>query len=84
MAKNGYATAEWRETDTDLLPNNIKKSIQAKLKQKEDEEYQKELARKKELEKQKEIKSKTYDLKEYNSSLYNETFNEIKNSIAIV
>lgn len=82
LAKNGYATAEWRETDTDLLPNNIKNSIQAKLKQKEDEEYQKELARKKELEKQKEIKSKTYDLKEYNSSLYNETFNEIKNSIA--
>lgn len=82
LAKNGYATAEWRETDTDLLPSNIKNSIQAKIKQKEDEEHQKELARQKELEKQKEIKSKTYDLKEYNVSLYNETLEEIKTSIA--
>ncbi len=82
LAKNGYATAEWRETDTDLLPSNIKNSIQVKIKQKEDEKYQKELTRKKELEKQKEIKSKTYDLKEYNTSLYNETFEEIKSSIA--
>ncbi|MBN2638766.1 MAG: hypothetical protein JXR65_06730 [Bacteroidales bacterium] len=82
LAKNGYATVEWRETDTDLLPSNIKNSIQAKINQKEEEENKKELARQKEKELQKEIKSKTYDLKENNISLYNETFSEIKSDIA--
>ena len=82
LAKNGYATVKWEETNTDLLPSSIKKSIQAKIKQKEDEEYQKELARQRELKLEKEIKSKIYDLKKNDISLYNETFNEIKSKIA--
>jgi len=81
LAKNGQATIEWREAELSQIPLSVRKEIENKQKEKENEEYQKELARQKELEKQKEIKSKTYDLKEYNPSLYNETFEEIKTSI---
>ena len=81
LAKNGQATIEWREAELSQIPLSVRKEIENKQKEKENEEYQKELARQKELEKEKEIKSKTYDLKEYNLSLYNETFNEIKNDL---
>lgn len=80
LAKNGQATIEWRKAELNQIPISVRKEIEKKQKAKENEEYQSELARQKELEREKEIKSKTYDLKEYNS-LYNETLNEIKNEI---
>lgn len=81
LAKNGYATAKWEKTDTDLLPSSIKKSIQAKIKQKEDEEYRKELAQQKEKEKEKEIKSKIYDLELYDKYAYDNAFQNQKDAI---
>ncbi|MBA7533354.1 hypothetical protein ES705_25592 [subsurface metagenome] len=82
LAKNGYATVEWKKTDVNKLPSNIKSEIALNIKKQEEKEQQRQLEEEKRLKKEKEIKSKTYDLKEYNISLYNETFADIKNAIA--
>lgn len=83
LGNNGYATVEWRKTNTDLLPSTIKNSIQTKLQEKENEEYIKKLAlyqkkldlQKKESEKEKE--SKTSDIQENNISLEFDDINEL-------
>ena len=70
LAKNGMATIEWRKTEINSLPVNIKAQIQKKIKDKEDEKNKKQQAEATKKAKEKEIKSKTYDLALYDSIRY--------------
>jgi hypothetical protein len=73
LSKNGYATVEWRQYESSQLPIGIqrkidrKQEIAKKRNQEEEERNQRE----------NEIKSKIYDLADYDSSKYNSFVNNL-------
>lgn len=77
LAKNKLATVEWRKTE----PKMLSLEIQKKLKIEQNTEKERLRVEEEEKIKEQEIKSKTYDLKENNVSLYNENYNEIISKI---
>ncbi|MBL0311020.1 MAG: hypothetical protein IPP77_15545 [Bacteroidetes bacterium] len=79
LAKNGMATIEWRKTETNSLPANIKAQIQNSLKKRKTKKL-KTTSRRSESE-GKEIKSKTYDLAIYDSVKYKSLVSNFWNDI---
>jgi hypothetical protein len=81
LANNGYATVEWRKTEPNELPADLKTKIANKLKAEQEAEAKRIKEEEERKQKEKEIKSKTYDLKEYDNSKYNSFVNNLRNSL---
>jgi hypothetical protein len=81
LAKNGYATVEWRKTEPDLLPTNLKTKIANKLKAEQESESKKLREEEERKQKEKEIKSKTYDLETYDTAKYKLFVNNLQQSL---
>ncbi len=81
LAKNGYATVEWRKTEPNELPSDLKTKIATKLKAEQDAEAKRIKEEEERKAKEKEIKSKTYNLEEYDNAKYNSFVNDLRNSL---
>ncbi|MFN5209304.1 MAG: hypothetical protein ACK5D8_07420, partial [Bacteroidota bacterium] len=81
LANNGYATVEWRKTEPDELPSDLKTKIANKLKAEQEAEAKRIKEEEERKAKEKEIKSKTYNLKEYDSTKYNSFVNSLRYSL---
>ena len=81
LTKNGYATVEWRKTEPNELPAHLKTKISNKLKAEQEAEVKRIKEKEERIEKENNIKSKTYDLEEYDSTKYNSFVNNLRNSL---
>jgi hypothetical protein len=81
LANNGYATVEWRKTKPNELPSNLKTKIESKLKAKQEEDAKRLKEEEERIQKGKEIKSKTYNLKEYDQTKYNSFVDNLRYSL---
>lgn len=74
LASNGYATVEWRKFKPNELSSTLKAKISSRLL-----EVQK--AKENKIQEIKEIKSKTYDLKEYDSEKFQSFVTSLRHSL---
>jgi hypothetical protein len=81
LANNGYATVEWRKTEPDELPSDLKTKIANKLKAEQEAEAKRIKEEEERKAKEKEIKSKTYNLQEYDSTKYISFVNSLRYSL---
>lgn len=81
LANNGYATIEWRKTKPDELPADLQIKISNKLKAEQEAEAKKIREEEEQKQKEKEIKSKTYNLKEFDIEKYHSFENSLRHSL---
>ncbi len=81
LANNGHATIEWRKTEPNKLPADLQAKIANKLKAQQEAEAKKIREEDEQKKKENEIKSKTYDLKEFDNAKYQTFVNSLSYSL---